>query len=103
MRRAIALALIMVIIVLVAYFTKPTRQQCMDEAVAQYEKVLDNMVENAPATVSKELFRTTLLKAFEQGLSVKDNMVYQQIYQQKGGVNNTIGWGAFGLVQIHFK
>lgn len=100
MRRAIALVLIMTVIVLIAYFTKPSEQQCIKEATEQYQKVVSNAAQTVPGNISKELLQTTMQKAFEESLHVKDNMVYQQIYLQKDEGKSNIGWGAFGIVQV---
>ena len=103
MRRAIALVLIMVVIVLIAYFTKPTEQQCIQEAKGQYQKVLNNAAQSVPGNISKELLKSTLQKAFEESLHVKDRLVYQEIYLQKDDDQTNIGWGAFGIVQVNLK
>lgn len=103
MRRAIALVVIMTVIVLIAHFTKPSKEQCIKEATAQYQKVVSNAVQTLPGNISKELLQATMQKAFKESLQVKDNIVYQQIYLQKDGERNTIGWGAFGMVQINLK
>lgn len=103
MRRAIALVLIMVVIVLMAYFTKPTEQQCIQEAKGQYQKVLNNAAQSVPGNISKELLKSTMQKAFEESLQVKDHLVYQEIYLQKDDDKTNIGWGAFGIVQVNLK
>lgn len=103
MRRAIALVLIMTIVVLIAYFTKPSEEQCIKVATQQYEQVVNNAAQTVPGNISKELLEATMLKAFEESLQVKDYIVYRQLYLQKDEDKNNIGWGAFGIVQVDLE
>ena len=103
MRRAFALVIITIVIIGVAYVTKPSEEACLREARMQYEKTVNGLAQTLPATVNKEVFSETLEKAFEQSLEVEDKLVYQAIYQQKGGSKKRIGWGAFGKVSVEIE
>lgn len=103
MRRAAALIVIMLVIVSVAYFTKPTQERCMQEAIVQYQQVLDNITPAVPDNINKDVFKATMEKSFEESLDVEDKIVYQAIYEQKGTTKKMIGWGAFGKVSVDVK
>ncbi len=104
MRRSFALLIIMVVIVLIAYVTKPSNETCLTEARKQYkESVINKLSLNLPANINEKLLSETLQKSFEQSLSVQDKVVYKDILQQKGNVKVSIGWGAFGIASVDIK
>ncbi len=104
MKRPIALVIIMMVILLTAYFTKPTDVRCFAEAKAQYEKqVLSSLEKNLPPTVDRTLFAITFKNAFAKSLRVQDKIIYKAIYQQKANHLYSIGWGGLGMVNVTIK
>ena len=104
MRRSFALLLIMVIVVLSAYVTKPSDEKCITEAKSLYRKNITSKIDQGiPSTINKQLFTETLEKVFAQTLKVQDRIVYKEIYQQRGALKADIGWGAFGIVSVDVK
>jgi hypothetical protein len=104
MRKALALSIILTVLAVIAYFTKPTETLCIQEAKEEFtQKKLSYTTETLPAGVDKKVFSETLEKSFLQSLQVEDHFVYRTIYQTGETTKTKIGWGAFGLVSVDIQ
>ena len=104
MRKALALSIILTILAVIAYFTKPTEMHCIQKAKEEFEvKKIAYTTETLPAGVDKQVFRETLERSFLEGLQVEDNIIFRSVYQVGDATRKRIGWGAFGFVSIELK
>lgn len=103
MRRAFSLALIVVILAVTAFLSKPSEKVCFSEARKAFRENLDRAEPAIPVSVNRDVFRSIAEKIFQQSLKVEDRFVYKVIYQEKGGDTHQIGWAAFGYVQVEPK
>lgn len=103
MRKALALSIIVSILAVTAYFTKPTEEACFKKATEEYRKKISYTVDAAPKEVEKNIFAQTLEKSFLQKLQVADKFLYRTIYQRGVNGTNRIGWAAFGWISVNVK
>ena len=101
MRKALALSLIITVLAVVAYFTKPSEEACITKARQEFEeKKLAYAGQTLPKGVNIDIFKETAAKNFLESLKVTDQVVLKAIYQQTGSSKKRIGWGAFGFVSV---
>ena len=103
MRKALALSIIVSILALAGYFTKPSEEACFQKATEEFRKKISYTVEAAPKEIDKNIFAQTLEKSFLQKLQVADKFLYRAIYQRGVNGTNRIGWAAFGWVNVNVK
>ena len=104
MRKALALSIILTVLAVIAYFTKPTEMQCIQKAKEEFElKKVFYTTETLPAGVDKQVFKETLEKGFLESLQVEDQFVFRSIYQAGDATRKRIGWGAFGFVSVEIQ
>ena len=103
MRKALALAFIVTILGASAYLFKPSEEACIKKARQEFQKKISYTIDSAPKELDKNVFAQLLEKSFLQGLVVNDKFLYRNIYQQKAGKKEKIGWGAFGWVTVDIK
>ena len=104
MQRPVALLLIMLVIATMAYFTKPSDNQCIEKAKQEFQNVmLGNVYVANPQRINRSLLNETLTKAFMESLRVQDRFLYKEINRQRGNKKVRIGWGAFGYVSVDVK
>ena len=103
MKKALALSLIVSILALTAYLTKPTEEACFKKTIAEFRKKIFYTVEDAPGNIEKSVFAQTLEKSFLQKIQVADKFLYRDIYQRGVDGRSRIGWAAFGWINVDVK
>jgi hypothetical protein len=103
MRKALSVSIIVSVLALAAYFSKPSESKCIKKATEEFRSKIFYTVEAAPKSVDKTLFAETLEKSFMKGLEISDKYLYREIIQNSGNRKNKIGWGAFGWVNVEIK
>jgi hypothetical protein len=103
MRKAFSVSIIVSILALGAYFSKPSESKCLNNAKEEFRNKISYTVDAAPKSIDKTLFAETLEKNFLQGLEISDKYLYREIIQNSGSRKNKIGWGAFGWVNVDIK
>ena len=103
MRKALALSIIVSILAVAAYFSKPSEEACVKKASEKFRSKISYTIESAPKEVDKNLFAEALEKSFLEKLEVSDQFLYRKIYERAGSTTKKIGWAAFGLVQVDLK
>lgn len=101
MRKAFTISVIVTILAVVAYLTKPSEAQCRNKAKEAFiEKKLSGTMATLPSGIDRTVFSATLEKSFMQGLRVEDKFLYRSIYQATNTAKTSIGWGAFGWINV---
>lgn len=102
MRKALSLAIIVTVLGVFAYFTKPSKDACISKAREEFRnKQLGYTLQNLPAGVNREVFQKLAEKAFLLSIQVEDKFFYRAIYQVDNKKNKkSIGWGAFSWVSV---
>jgi hypothetical protein len=103
MRKALSLSIIVSVLALVAYFTKPTEEACFKKATEEFREKIFYTVESAPKEIEKSVFMRTLEKSFLQKIQVADKFLYREIYQRGVNGREKIGWAALGWVNVNVK
>lgn len=103
MKKALYVSIAVCVLAVAAYFTKPSEKACIDKATKEFRTKISYTVASAPKEVEKNLFAETLEKSFLQKLKVADKFLYRDIYQETTTGKNSIGWAAFGSVNVEIK
>lgn|SRR5688572_17731191 len=103
MKKALSLSIIVSVLALVAYFTKPTEEACFKKATEEFREKIFYTVESAPKEIEKNVFMRTLEKSFLQKIQVADKFLYREIYQRGVNGREKIGWAALGWVNVNVK
>lgn len=103
MKKALTLSIVVSMLALAAFFTKPTEEACFKKATEEFRKKIFYTVEDAPGNIEKSVFAQTLEKSFLQKIQVADKFLYRDIYQRGINGKNKIGWAAFGWVNVDLK
>jgi hypothetical protein len=104
MRKAVTLSLLLTALAVLSYFTKPSDEACMVEAIQSFrEKKLAYTAETLPPNIDKVVFKQVVEQKFVESIKVVDRFVYKEILQVGGEKSDRIGWGAFGRVTIQLK
>lgn len=104
MRKALVLSIILTVLAVIAYFTKPTEEACLNKAKDEFEeKKLVNTGQTLPKGINPEVFKETAEKGFLESLQVTDRVVLREIFQQNGSDKKRIGWGAFGFIAVDIE
>lgn len=94
MKKTLNVTLIILLIALIiAYFTKPSNHECMQEAKYFALKEMERRAEG-----STILFRRLTDKIIERGISIEDQILYKEIYFSYDGNTRKIGTAFFGNV-----
>ena len=101
MRKAFSLAVIVTVLGVLAYFTKPSKDACIIKARDEFRnKQLAYTLQNLPSDVNRDVFGKLAEKAFLQSIQVDDKLFYKTIYQLDSKNKKSIGWGLFGWVSV---
>jgi hypothetical protein len=101
MRKAFALAIIVTVLAIVAYLTKPSDEECIEKARDEYKASKFPTI-SGPQKINTQLLAETLEKNFTERLVIEDKLFYKEIYLlQEPKIE--IGWGAFGFVNVDVK
>ncbi|MCU7547735.1 hypothetical protein OCK74_01355 [Chitinophagaceae bacterium LB-8] len=101
MRKALALALIATSLAIMAHLTMPSNEACLNKARKEFKENKLPTVTTAQK-VNTQLLAETLETNFMESLVIEDRFLYKEIFLDKG-TRTSIGWGAFGWVNINLK
>ena len=87
MKRAISLSIIITLIGLLFFFTKPTDDYLMEKAFEHVRTELN------PSVALPETEQTIFFNLFKRKLSVKDNFFYKTVYFETGDNKVVAGFG----------
>lgn len=104
MRKALALSVIITILAVIAYFTKPSEEACVAKAKDEFvERKIVYTAATMPEGIDPKVFVETSEKSFLQSLQIEDKFLYNAIYQVNGNAKKKIGWAAFGWINVDVK
>lgn len=99
MRKALSVSIILTVLAIIAYFTKPSEEACIDKAKDEFEaKKLSYTTSTLPQGVNPDVFKETAEKNFLSSLHVVDRFLFREIVQASASGNKQIGWAAFGWI-----
>ncbi len=104
MKKVFTTSVLFTFLAVVAYFSKPSEEKCLEESKEIFKKgKLSYTVQTLPAKVNTEIFTETAVTSFIKSLEIKDRFLYRDVYQTKINKKTKIGWAAFGWVTIDLK
>jgi hypothetical protein len=97
MKRSLIIAFILLfVITIIAYVTKPSDSNCRSVAESHMKNKLEGKMNGFRYALVERLAERTV----ENGISINDKVLYKQITFTFSGNTKDIGWGAFGNVHI---
>lgn len=85
----------LIVLSVVAYFTKPADAQCLRQAQAAVRSRIQGDYSGNHAVIDRMLEGVV-----KKAVRVEDRFLYKSIVYTYGGTTRQIGWGAFGMVNI---
>lgn len=86
------------IIAVVAYYTKPSDEKCLQQAKVEVRSQI-----SGDFSKNNSVVNNVLDNVVERAVRIEDKIFYKSISYAFGGSRRQIGWGAFGMVNIVAK
>jgi hypothetical protein len=84
--------LVLFILAVIAYFTKPSDEQCRTKITQELNK------RGYKVAIYFQRDKNNQIKGLVNDISIKDRLIYKDVYYYFEGENKKIGLGAFGKV-----